>query len=201
MAEELVIITADWKLEQAGGRTYGMAYVEISPPYQDGSIKRGFSLHSPTHQRCALFSLVLALEHVDTIRTDSKIVDYAVCTKHRRVHDVLTDGSVDKWEARGKWPPAFVHQRAMYLRARDLMRELAPRGVNVLYIQRDEGDAPEVDLYPKEESETGGVDLEKTMRDGGKEGVEKAMRGMRMRGVMAQELVSSGARASRKKKL
>jgi len=196
MAQELVIINTDWRLEDAAGRTYGMTYIRVAPPYESMSFKRGFSLHSPTHQRCALFSLILGLEHIDSIPVQSPdSTEFAVSTKHKQVYDVLSGGKVDEWDGKGKWPRAFEHQKMMFLRARDLLREMGPDKVTLLYIERESDDAAAVELYPKEEEK--GVDMESVMKTGGKEGIEKAMRDMRMRGVMAQELVMSGARASR----
>ena len=189
----LVIVTTDWLLEDANGRTYGMCFVKFSPPYAHMNIKRGFSLHSPTHQRCALFALILGLEAVDKI-ANQKNNEVVISTKHRVVHDMLFKGRVDAWLRTNRWPNGMIHLRNLLLRTRDLISDL-PDNCTVVCIARDGDDPSRTNLVTREKD----LDVENILKEGGgKAEMEKRMIDARMRNVLVQELMQSGARASRR---
>lgn len=59
---KLLPICSDWRIDETGGRQFGICMVEVPPPQDYLSFKRGFPLTNPGHVRCAIFSLRLALE-------------------------------------------------------------------------------------------------------------------------------------------
>lgn len=197
---DLVVINTDWRLETARGKTYGMCFVRVSEPYSHLNFKRGFSLPNPTHTRCALFSLVLGLEMVDAVpvpKEQAASTHFAVSTKNSWVHDTLTSGRVGQWADKNSWPKHVTTNslKNLLLRAHELIKEL-PKGAEVVYIKRDDDDPSTVDLADTDES----VDADAIAnRGGGPEEIEKALREMRMKGVMINELLQSGAKCSRAK--
>ena len=191
---ELVVVTTDWKLEDAGGKTYGMCFVRVSPPYDHMCFKRGFSLPCPTHQRCALFAFILGMECVESIPVTTERPEYVIATKHAWSCDTLVRHKVDEWENRGRcWPKHTANVKGLLMRARDVMAGLPERST-LVYIPRDKDDPNRVDLIAKEED----TDVDAiAKKGGGPEEIEKALRDMRMRSVMINELMESGARSSR----
>jgi hypothetical protein len=202
-SREVVIVTTDWRLEQANGRTFGMCFVRFSAPYDSMNIKRGFNLHGPTHQRCALFSLVLGLEAVlDRNVFQNAGIEAVISTKSKRVHSLVTSGSdVDRWEATGRWPKDMVQLRNLLMRARDLAAELYEThpGSVIVHIDRDKDEEASVNLL----KDADGVDMDAVAKEEGAGAglIEKRLREMRMRGVMVEELLASGARGSRSGKM
>lgn len=201
----LVIINSDWILETAGRRTFGQCIIRVSPPHDNLNFKRGFTLINPTDQRCALFSMILALETVSAIESPENLTDYAIATKHGWVHSTITSGLIDKWEGMKQWPKGSAHMKLLLLRARDLYKELnAPdstRPTIIVHIPREEGDKHHVELLSEDGEVTtdGQIDADAILKKGGsKSDIEKAMRDLRMRTVMINELLSSGARGSRR---
>jgi hypothetical protein len=194
-ATELIVVTTDWKLEDAGGKTYGMCFVRVSPPYDHLNFKRGFSLPCPTHQRCALFALVLGMEMVDSIPAVTERPEFVIATKNSWICDTLVRHKVDEWDGNSHWPKHTASVKGLLLRARDVMAELPGRST-LVYIPREDDDENHVDLISKEED----TDVDAiTKKGGGQQEIEKALRDMRMRGVMINELMASGARSSRAK--
>lgn len=196
--DDLIIINTDWTLEEAGTRIYGMCSVTVSPPCDHLSFKRGFPLHTPTHTRCGLFALILGLESIDRVWQTIPNARVVVTTKNKWLYSVLFDSpQVDKWETANKWPPSVMQLKNLLLRARDLAREYHGR-IDVVGIDRDGDEQCEVDLL--DYSKSGGVDLDKTVSGHSgdslscKQRLEKEMFNMRMRSVMVDELLSSGAR-------
>lgn len=62
LGKDLLTIVTDWRIDESGGRQYGICMVEVPPPQDYLSFKRGFPLTNPGHVRCAIFSLRLGLE-------------------------------------------------------------------------------------------------------------------------------------------
>jgi len=60
--KKLLPIISDWRIDETGGRQFGICMVEVPPPQDYLTFKRGFPLTNPGHVRCAIFSLRLALE-------------------------------------------------------------------------------------------------------------------------------------------
>lgn len=198
MTTELVVVTTDWKLEDAGAKTYGMCFVRVSPPYDHMNFKRGFSLPCPTHQRCALFALILGMELVDSIPVVTERPEFVISTKNAWVHDTLNRHKVDEWEAKGHWPKHAASLRGLLLRAADVMADLPEGRCTLVHIPRDDDDPDRVSLLSKEED----TDVDSIVRNGGgQKEIEGALRDMRMKGVMMNELITSGALGSRPKKL
>ncbi|MDR3541541.1 MAG: hypothetical protein P4L69_11355 [Desulfosporosinus sp.] len=191
---ELVIVTTDWELQDAGAKTYGMCFIRVSPPYDHMNFKRGFSLSNPTHQRCALFSLIMGLELLESIPVTTKHPEYVVSTKHAWIYDVLNKHLVDKWENSGHWPKNVAAVKGLLLRARDVLADLFPLATTLVYIKRDDDEKSTVNLISeKEDTDVDAI----TSKGGGKAEIEKALLDMRMRNVKIQELMESGARGSR----
>lgn len=59
-----VVIVTNWRLDIVQGRAYGICSVEAPEEFKDHTFKRGFPLTDPTHTRCAVFALVMAMEQV-----------------------------------------------------------------------------------------------------------------------------------------
>ena len=194
---ELVIINTDWKIETVGVKSFGMCFVRVSPPYNYMDFKRGFPLPNPTHQRCAIFSLILGLEMLDAIPVETPRPRFVVSTKNKWLHSILgTGGALSKWRAANRWPSGISPMKGLLIRMGDMLSEMPSRSTVVL-IERDSEDPPEINLETKDED----VDAEKIMKSGGgPDDIQKALRDMRMKNSMVQELLASGARGSRPKK-
>ena len=57
-------IVTDWRIDETSGRLFGVCSVEVPPPQDYLTFKRGFPLTNPGHVRCAIFSFRLGLEIV-----------------------------------------------------------------------------------------------------------------------------------------
>jgi len=135
------------------------------------------------------------MELVDSIPITTEMPEFVIATKHSWICDALVRHRVDEWENKSRWPKHALGLKGLLLRARDVMAEL-PGSATVVFIPRDEDDPSRVDLISKEED----TDVDAiTKKGGGQEEIEKALRDMRMRGVMINELMASGARSSRSK--
>jgi len=197
--QQVIIINTDWTLEKADTRIYGMCSVDVSPPCSHLSFKRGFPLHTPTHARCGLFALILGLESVDRVWECFRDARVVITTKNKWIYTVLFDSrQVDRWYSTNKWPPNVTQLKNLFLRARDLAREYNGK-VDVVGLDREEDEQCEVDLL--DYSKSGGVDLDKVASKQSspsssscKQRLEKEMFNMRMRSVMVDELLTSGAR-------
>jgi hypothetical protein len=145
-------------------------------------------------------SLILGLELVEShIISDENVELITISSKYKWLYDVLTNGSAKRWIDQNKWPKDIRASKGLIQRAYDILYDLKkdPR-VTYVHINRDEDDKPTVDLTPKDGMKNGGVDVEAiAKKGGGKEAVEAAMQSMRMRNVMIDELLASGARSSR----
>lgn len=193
---ELVIVNTDWKLETMGVKTFGMCFVRVSPPYDHMNFKRGFSLPNPSHPRCAIFAMILGAETVDSIEVGTERPRYVIATKNKWLHSVIANGALDRWCNTNKWPGGVAHMKGLLIRLRDVLSELPERS-HIVCIERDKNDPAEIDLETKDDD----VDAEKIMqKGGGQEAIQKALRDMRMKNTMVQELIASGARGSRPKK-
>lgn len=194
---ELIIVSSDWKIQDVANKSFGQCIIHVSPPYNFMSFKRGFTLPMPNHQRCAVFSLIMAMELIESIPVEEgKEAEFVISTKHKWVYDTLNEKKVTKWETRG-WPKEAAHMRGLLVRARDTLESL-PKNCTLVYIHREKGDEARINLTPEDEMKNGGVDADAiTKNGGGKDEIEKALRDMRMRNVMVDELLASGARASR----
>ncbi len=176
-----VTVLADWKLEQTCDRLFGVCTVEFSPPYDAYDFQRGFVLPNPTHARCAVQAIVYALEAARDISFMREAGEIIIATKHRRMHHCLTEEK--------------SHPGALFHKAQALLGELRDR-VTLVYIPRDDGDESFVDLDKGRGEE--GLDMDELSRQGnGAEQIDAELRKTRMRGVMAQRLIASGARTFR----
>jgi hypothetical protein len=203
-----IIINTDWRMEEAGQKVYGMCFVRVSPPYEYMNFKRGFSLPNPTPLRCALFSLLLGLEMLDSIptTTSTRRPCYVVSTKHKWLFDTINGGNLNKWcssSSGRKWPKNVAPMKGLFIRLHDDIVAIASdektADTTIVYIERDRenGDTGIVDLISKKDD----LDVEKILAKekggGGREAIDKALRDMRMRNTMIEELMASGARGSR----
>jgi hypothetical protein len=109
--DELITVVADWRLDIAGGRTYGICQVDVSPPYEALSMKRGFPLTNPSHARCAAFSLLMGMEIVlstpkimrnAAVAADSSLPPpppgymIALVTRSKAVYDAMIGDDTDR---------------------------------------------------------------------------------------------------------
>lgn len=185
--DNTVTVCTDWKLEDADGRLFGMCYVRHSPEFAHLDFKRGFPLVNPTHARCAMFALLLGFESSENIPKDRVVV---LSTKHKGVYEtIIPGGLMDRWSRTGRWPPNS--NKNLCIRVREYI-DAMPDSWTFVYIDRDADDKATVSLKVDDDE----VSLEK-MSGKGKEAMEKHMQDVRMRNVMVDELLESGARGSR----
>lgn len=60
--KEMLTMITDWRIDRTAGKQFGICMVDVPPPREYLSFKRGFPLTNPGHARCAVFSLRLGLE-------------------------------------------------------------------------------------------------------------------------------------------
>lgn len=60
--KEMLTMITDWRIDRTAGKQFGICMVDVPPPLEYLSFKRGFPLTNPGHARCAAFSLRLGLE-------------------------------------------------------------------------------------------------------------------------------------------
>jgi hypothetical protein len=87
-----VSVVADWKLEEINGNVFGICEVSFGPPYDSLDIVHTMKMHRPTHSRCALFSLFLAMDLVLTSSLNPVVRHVIFCTKSKWVHDMVSSG-------------------------------------------------------------------------------------------------------------
>ena len=198
-----VIVVSDWVLEQVANRTYGMCKCSWSPPHNQYDCERGFVLPTPTSMRVAAQALVLALESVEGATfIDRRTDDVVVATKHQILYSILAEaGKVDRWIATGRWPKTFNSVKtlvSMCYRRLQALNSVRPQFATLVYIEREEDDKAVVDLDENRTEQ--GFDMEAMTKKGMKrEEIEKSLQETRMRGVMADKLLASGARCYRPK--
>ena len=200
-----VVVTSDWKLEEVAGRTYGMCRASWSEPFDRFDYERGFALPNPTNIRVAAQALIWALESVegcDWLNRDEDTI--IVSTKHKWLCEILTSPDrAPRWIRNGSWPKTQSGVKTLISKCHSLMEKLNRSKedfVNLVYIEREEEDRATVDLDEHRTAE--GFDMEGFVKKGApKAEIEKALQETRMRGVMAQKLMTSGARCYRTKKL
>ena len=199
-----VIIASDWKIEEVGGRRYGMCYCRYSPPFDRFDCEQGFELPNPTGIRVAAQALMWALESIVTHewinhRQDTVIVS----TKHIHLYNVLnTPTMVAKWLETGRWPKSMTPCRTLVSKCFSLLKaygEMREDFVTLVYVEREYDDIAEVDLDEDRTEE--GFDMEThTKKGSSQEEIQKAFQETRMRGVLAEKLARSGARCYRQQK-
>lgn len=188
-----VTIVADWKLERTCDRVFGVCYIEFSPPFDKFDFTQGFTLPNPTHQRCALQSVMTSIEAIRgcAFLRDSQCIILA--TKHKMVHKLLTDPvCIRNWSK----PNSHVSNKTLIRKAFEMLETLDKNIVTFVYVERDENDRAYIDL---DEGRTNdGLDMEKmTAKGKTPEEIEEELRKTRMRGVMAQKLLGTGAKVYR----
>ena len=182
----VIIVVADWKLEEAGSRTFGMCSIDWSPPYDNFSVDVGFDLPVPSNNRVAARAICVAADMVSTARPnlpeDASVV---IVTKNKWVYDAIKE---QKWDAKGA-----ARVRALLISAYGKLKEC---GAELLYIERQEDDPSKVDLY--ENRGDNGFDADEFVKKGGaQEQIEAALNKTRMLGIMEKQLASSGAKCFR----
>ena len=188
-------IMADWKLEETCGRIFGVCYIEFSPPYDKFDFAQGFTLTNPTSIRCALQSIIIAAEAIKgcAFLQDSSCI--VLATKHDMVFKLLSEPScVRKW-INGTWPKTQRANKTLLTKAFETLESLDKSVVTFVSVERDPEDKAYVDL--DEGRSTDGIDIDTNGKK--TEQIEAEMRDIRMRGVMAQKLFSTGAKCYRKK--
>ena len=102
MGKTIVTLLANWRLDVVGGRTYGVCSVDVSEPLTQLSFKKGFPLVSPTSQRCAIYSVRLALEialHDNEVRADETMF-YTIVVRSENVYNMLFKDGPESDKAR-----------------------------------------------------------------------------------------------------
>jgi hypothetical protein len=191
-----VTIIADWKLEEVGGKTFGVSYIHWSELHDDYDFEQGFALPDPTNIRVAAQSLILALQSVQgVVWLNPKEDTVILATKHKFLYEILTE-RMPVWI--NKWPKSQQRIKMLAIKCYNLLEQL--KGfVTLVYIEREENDEAVVDLDENRTEE--GFDMEGLTKKGAtKEEMQRALEETRMRGVMAQKLLSSGARCYRPRK-
>ena len=98
---QILVISTNWRIDVFNNRHFGIASVDVPSPFDYLNFKRGFPFTDPTHNRCALFALLLGLE---IGMSTPEICDggYGLCiaTSRQQVHDLL---SGDGWERTRRW--------------------------------------------------------------------------------------------------
>jgi hypothetical protein len=190
----MIVVCADWKIGFTDRFKVGTCSVDVSKPYDHMSFSRGFPLHTLTHQRCALFSLILGLELVDgnveLLKSGSPV---AIATKSRWVIWALA--RCKKWRSTGKWPKGSGLYRNMLTRVDDLVASLPPNCKLVL-ADVQESQEVELDKYVDKTDEEARLRMEELRKKGGDPRAEVAtmMRERKMSEIMLQKALQSGAR-------
>jgi hypothetical protein len=197
--KSLVVVLADWVVEEVGGKSFGMCRIKWAPPFDRFDFERGFVLPQPSCARVAAQALVLAIEAVEGAAfIDPKATDVAIGTKNKLLHDMLTDpNKALRWCDTGRWPKGHASLRVLVVKCLEGLLRLS-KYVSIVFIEREDGDDPvvELDKYRTED----GFDMEGMSKRGATpEELEKALQETRMRGVMAQKLLASDARCYRPK--
>lgn len=197
------VIMADWILETTGGRLFGVCTIGFSPPYDKFDFTQGFTLPNPTHQRCALQSIITAMEAIRGCAFLKESPCIVLTTKHNALYHLLTDVNyARKWIANNTWPKNQVGNKALIRKAIGMIDELDKSRVTLVYVERDHSDKVFVDLDIGRTAD--GLDVDRMAAAGSKpEEIERELTDIRMRGVMAEKLLRSGARSFRlpKKKI
>ena len=92
MGKEVLTLIADWCIDIVRGKKYGVCRVQAPPEWPELSYRRGFPLTRPTHVRCALFAVNMAVELVcNCKRLEDRKADtvVAIVTHNRVVGDIV----------------------------------------------------------------------------------------------------------------
>ena len=193
----LILVMADGVIEEVGARTYGMCKVHWAPPHDRFDFERGFILPQPTCARVSAQAICLALDAVDSAAfVDPARDDVGVATKNKLLHDLATDpNKAMRWMQTGKWPQAHASLKSLLTKIVGNLKRMEGH-VSLVYVAREEGDDAVVDLDKHRTDD--GFDMEGMKNRGASpQEIEKALMETRMRGVMAEKLMSSGARCYR----
>lgn len=193
----LVVVVADWVIEEVAGQSFGMCKIKWAPPNDRYDFERGFVLPMPTCTRVAAQSLLFAMEAVEGASfIDPRKTDVAVGTKSRLLYELLTDpNKAKKWIEIGRWPKGHNALRALGTKCAEVLLRLS-HYATLVYIEREAGDEAVVDLDSHRTEK--GFDVFGLMKSGATpDEIEKALIETRMRGVMAQKLLASNARCYR----
>jgi hypothetical protein len=98
-SKELVVVICDWQLASISCHTIGMCNVDVSPPFQAYSVKKGFPLTNATNLRVSLFSVMIGLEIANEIidRDEEGRLFVSVVVKDKKVLDILRDEKLRNW--------------------------------------------------------------------------------------------------------
>lgn len=193
-----VVISTDAKLEQVAGRTYGMCRCSWSPPFEQYDFERGFVLPNPTKLRVAAQAVLWALESIQGANFLNPEQDTViVATKNKWLHEILTS-RMAKCLRTGKWPDSIKPVKALATKAFNMMQERKDF-ITLVCIEAENEDESIVDL---DENRTDkGFDMDAMTKKGATpDEITQALQKTRMNGVMAEKLLTSGARCYRPQK-
>ena len=100
--KRLITVDTDWRLDESGGRRYGICTITVPEPFSHLTFRRGFPLTDPTHGRCATFAMLMGLEVVACTPDLRKTHVSAVIVKSKQVYDLVAGvhgGKTRAWSA------------------------------------------------------------------------------------------------------
>lgn len=200
MSKTLTVVMADWVIEEVGGKSFGMCKTAWAPPHDRYDIERGFVLPQPTSARVAAMSLLMAIDAVERAKfVDPQTTDVAIGTKNKLLYDILSDpNKAKRWCDIGRWPQGHISLKALATKCLESLGKISSYAA-LVYVEREAGDESVVDLDKHRTDD--GFDFEGLTKSGASpQEIEKALQETRMRGVMAQKLLSSDARCYRNAK-
>jgi hypothetical protein len=142
-----------------------------------------------------------SVQGCDWLKRDEDTV--VVSTKHKGLYDLLASPErAPRWCRNDSWPKSQQHLKTLMSKCCKIMQDLncaKEDFVTLVHIEREDEDRATIDLDEHRTEE--GFDMESFVKKGaGGDEIEKALQETRMRGVMAQKLITSGARCYRTKK-
>lgn len=208
-----MVLVTDWRLDIVQGKTFGICMVLAPEGYRHYGFKRGFPLSDPTHIRCAIFAAVLGMEQiVNSPDVLARRVFGVVVTKSPIVARILVGegaAAIRRWVGDARRSPTrmYGYGRQFLGAMCSLMDDIRAMGVGDLVYTPDASDGrrrggllsehtvhldidPELDYDGKDAAGRAAA-----ARDG--DGEDIITGDAKQRNALRQELLLSGARASR----
>jgi hypothetical protein len=204
----MVVIVTNWRLDIVLGRTHGICSVEAPEEFKDHSFRRGFPLTDPTHTRCAVFAVVLAMEQVLCSGELSSGQFYtAIVTKSKAAADMLLGSRVEavrKWASDPRLKPLRMSgfSKKFVRDTFDMLDALRAKNLaDVVYVEESEEDKKVRNLLTEHTIHLD-IDPEEDYGAQGKGDQEDVKASdAKHRNLLRQELLVLGARSSRSAKL
>jgi hypothetical protein len=204
-----VVMVTNWRLDVVQGRIYGVCFVDAPPEFKENSFRRGFPFINPTHIRCAIFSVMLGMEQVmcsaelsggrffTSIVTRSKFAASTISGKESAITRSWANDVGKKPNVRAGYAKQFMKD---VFRVFDRMREMNLG--DVVYVGSEKmGENGSKNLSSNNNilaEHTVHLDIDPELDYKDKDVSERRAGDTKQRFALKQELVSSGARGTRR---